>query len=88
MCQVSAGQITHEPAGATTRFIDEHMSEWRPGDEPPPDEVLIAAALADALGASGAKLGGSGDAAGSGADPWAPWRRSDGFRLSGGGGRS
>ncbi|MFN7953313.1 MAG: acetyl-CoA carboxylase biotin carboxylase subunit [bacterium] len=74
--------------GATTRFIDEHMSEWRPCDEPPPDEVLIAAALADALGASGAKLGGSGDAAGSGADPWAPWRRSDGFRLSGGGGRS
>ena len=73
--------------GATTRFIDQHMSEWQPASEVPPDEVLIAAALADALG-GGAAAAASGCAAATagGADAWGPWRRTDGFRLGGSGG--
>ncbi len=73
------GHEIFRAGGATTRFIDRHLSAWQPAVEVPPDEVLIAAALADSLGSGiGATATGVSTPT---EDAWRPWRRTDTFRL-------
>ncbi|MEZ4861196.1 MAG: acetyl-CoA carboxylase biotin carboxylase subunit [Caldilineaceae bacterium] len=66
-------------AGATsTAFLEQHLPHWTPPATPPPDAVLIAAALADWLGQA-TPVATALDQAG--ADPYNPWAVSNGFRL-------
>jgi len=53
---------------ATTAFIPEHLAAWSPPADVP-DEVLIAAALADLLAAPAAQPAGAAEG-----DPFNPWR--------------
>jgi 3-methylcrotonyl-CoA carboxylase alpha subunit len=68
---------------ATTQLIAEHFSGWQPPSGPPPDEVLIAAALADATGARAASNEATAQREDSSGDPYNPWRIADGLRLGG-----
>jgi 3-methylcrotonyl-CoA carboxylase alpha subunit len=68
---------------ATTQLIAEHFAGWQPPSDPPPDEVFIAAALADAIGARGASNGTPTQREDSSGDPYNPWRIADGLRLGG-----
>lgn len=63
-------------AGAvSTDFVVQHLAGWSPPTSSPPDEVLIAAALADYLQAE------TPAAAAVTADAHSPWSRLDSFRL-------
>jgi acetyl/propionyl-CoA carboxylase alpha subunit len=66
---------------ATTQFINENFDPWQAPALTLPDEVLIAAAMSDALAA---RDPGSGAVLASEGDPFSPWRRTDGFRVGGG----
>ena len=68
---------------ATMQFIDQHFADWQPPAGPPPDEVLIAAALADALPMPGPQSGAARLPDVEMSDPFNPWRQTDGFRLGG-----
>lgn len=61
---------------ATTRFVDEAFSDWRP-DLKVSSQLLIAAALAELL-APGTAVSG---APALRRDPYSPWESGDGFRL-------
>ena len=61
---------------ATTHFIEERMSEWRPEAIEVPDAALIAAAINEMQGAARVASGGSEDG-----DVYSPWGRMDGFRV-------
>jgi len=65
-----------ESGHATTRFVEEHFAGWQP--PAPPLEALIAAALADHLGA--VRANGRAPNAEATYDPWAA---GDGFRVGG-----
>jgi acetyl/propionyl-CoA carboxylase alpha subunit len=60
---------------ATTAFVAREMSGWKPPAGPPPDDALVAMALAEVLAAD-ARGSGSGDGEGAG--------RAAAFRLGGG----
>ena len=64
---------------ATTDFVEQHFRAWQPPSPEPPEQALVAAALAQLLGAgmSGAPVG---DEVGDG-DRYSPWQRLQGFRL-------
>ncbi len=64
----------------TTDFVERHFADWRLPDEPVPDEVLIAAALADLFEATASISADGGAPTGSG-DPFSPWNQADGFRV-------
>ena len=68
---------------ATTQFIPAHFAGWQPPSGAPPDEVFIAAALADAIGAAGASNEAHAPREDSSGDPYNPWRIADGLRLGG-----
>ena len=76
-----------------TRFIEERMEDFAPGDPgPPDDEDLAIAAWAVASGddeATGTDTGGAraDGGEGGGGDPWSPWNRSDHWRMNGRGER-
>jgi 3-methylcrotonyl-CoA carboxylase alpha subunit len=64
---------------AATDFLPRRMSGWTPGRDSLPDEVVIAAAIADLSGpASSPDRMGAGEA-----EAQNPWSRSDGFRTGG-----
>lgn len=66
-------------AGDTnTDFITEHMSRWQPTISELPDEVLIAAALADLN--RGSQVGAMSSAQET-ADPFSPWQQHARFRI-------
>ncbi len=67
---------------ATTDFVERHFPAWQPPSPEPPDEVLVAGALAQLLapGVSGPP-GGATAAREDEGDPYSPWRRLQGFRL-------
>jgi acetyl/propionyl-CoA carboxylase alpha subunit len=67
---------------ATTQFIAEAMRDWQPAKARPPDEVFIAAGLAEHLGVSPAHMAPHVQPAAG--DPYNPWNVPDGFRLGGG----
>ncbi len=69
-----------QSGAATTQFIEEHFSDWRPPARTPPPEVFVAAALADWLTVN-ASPGRAGEAPADDADRHSPWARADGFRL-------
>ncbi|TAK12303.1 MAG: acetyl-CoA carboxylase biotin carboxylase subunit [Anaerolineae bacterium] len=64
---------------ATTRFIEEHLPNWRPATSVPP-AALIAAALAELR----APASSNGATPAADADPYSPWARPTGFRMGGG----
>ncbi len=67
----------------TTDFVARHFAGWQPPQEEVPDEVLIAAALADQLGgASPADDHHPANSTGAG-DPFSPWAVADSFRPGG-----
>ncbi|MEZ4768882.1 MAG: acetyl-CoA carboxylase biotin carboxylase subunit [Caldilineales bacterium] len=68
-------------ADVTTNFVDRYFAGWRPADEPPPDLVLAAAALADLLDSTPAAPGFAADGGAGQADPFSPWRQISGFRT-------
>ena len=73
---------------ATTEFVSERLAGWQasaalPPTSTPPDEVFIAAALADTLGARAARGPAAGQPEGGTGDPFNPWRAADGFRMGG-----
>ncbi len=76
--------LIHHPAfvrgEATAQLVDRELSSWRPTDEPPPDEALVLAALADGLGPSPA----AGFPADSRSTAHNPWDALDSFRVGGG----
>jgi acetyl-CoA carboxylase biotin carboxylase subunit len=63
----------------TTALIERHFANWQPPDQLIPDEVLIAAALAEML-TSRIPTTPAGEAAPEG-DLFSPWLRADGFRM-------
>lgn len=67
----------------TTDFVETMVMPWQPAQASPPNEALIAAALADFLG-SGATThpGAPRETMAQGADPYSPWRAGNGFRIS------
>jgi acetyl-CoA carboxylase biotin carboxylase subunit len=65
---------------ATTRFIDQHLSEWRPDDAVVPDAALIAAAISELLAPTATPAATHNGAAPEG-DRYSPWARGDRFRL-------
>ena len=92
--------VTHprfRAADLHTRFIEERMEDFAPGDaDPPTEDDLAAAAWAIAArddaaagerpaGVDGIDRGGGGGAGGG--DPWSPWNRRDHWRLNGTGER-
>ena len=81
------GVLAHEvfrAGAATTTFVDQHMSGWKPVEPSSHDEALIALIVAEAeagsSGAGGATAGGAGRAA----QRHDPFDRADGFRSGGG----
>ncbi|MCZ7573440.1 MAG: hypothetical protein M5U01_33235 [Ardenticatenaceae bacterium] len=76
--------ITHpvfRDGAATTHFVEAAFHDWSPPGGPPPDEALIAAALAEIPGSTGQTPAPPHDPA---SDPYSPWRRLAGFRVGGG----
>jgi 3-methylcrotonyl-CoA carboxylase alpha subunit len=68
---------------AGTRFIENHMAAWQPGDRTLPDAALVAAALNDLL----SRPAGNADAPQQvvpDADLFSPWRATDSFRTGAG----
>jgi 3-methylcrotonyl-CoA carboxylase alpha subunit len=63
-----------------TNFIDEHLSDWRSSESLPSDLTLIAAALSEMLEMPMPTITTANT--GYNADPFSPWARPDGFRLS------
>jgi acetyl/propionyl-CoA carboxylase alpha subunit len=68
-------------AELSTDFVERHLADWQPPAASPPDEVLIAAAVADFQGDGAAPTAG---AMTPGSEPYSPWVMADGFRLGGG----
>jgi 3-methylcrotonyl-CoA carboxylase alpha subunit len=68
---------------ATNQFIAQHFSEWQPPAGPMPDDVLIAAALGEALAARGPSSAVPALPEAEAGDSFNPWRQADGFRLGG-----
>ncbi len=67
---------------ATTSFVDEQFASWQDYHGPIPDDVLIAAALADLLDMQSSTASGAAETATrAGGDPHSPWGQRDGFRL-------
>jgi acetyl-CoA carboxylase biotin carboxylase subunit len=66
-----------------TGFIDLHLSELLPEDAPPPDAVLIAAALGDYHNQSMQGEGLRPSPTQEEGDPYSPWNRGDHFRPGG-----
>ncbi len=66
----------------TTTFVQDEMSDWAPAAAAIDDDAIVAMALADHL-ASAARRGGDGEPAARDADPYSPWRATDGFRVGG-----
>jgi acetyl/propionyl-CoA carboxylase alpha subunit len=62
---------------ATTHFIAQHFSDWRPPVTVTPPEALIAVALHDFLSAQNGRTG----AAETPIADHNPWARTDGFRV-------
>jgi len=73
---------TFQRGETTTNFVDQHFAGWQPPLSSPPDEVFIAAALAELLEETpdgpGQPDGGVG-----GGDPYSPWGQLKGFRVGG-----
>ena len=68
----------------TTDFIDTHLPAWQPTAMDLPDEVLIAAALADLPDRSTPEANqGKGPKTQAGGDPFTPWQHANGFRIAG-----
>ncbi len=63
----------------STDFIARRLAGWSPQPAPPPDEALIAAALADLLGDGAATAAPSSPTH----DPFSPWHAADSFRVGG-----
>ncbi|PJF41944.1 MAG: hypothetical protein CUN55_10870, partial [Phototrophicales bacterium] len=62
---------------ATTRFVDEFMSDWQPPVQELPTEALIAVAIGDLLSRTVVQHnGGDPDA-----DIYSAWAKSDSFRI-------
>jgi acetyl-CoA carboxylase biotin carboxylase subunit len=70
---------------ATTQFVTAHMAGWQPPAGPPPVAALIAAAVAEYMGATGgtAPAADNGGALEPEGDRFSPWQVSDGFRVGG-----
>ncbi|HRE47938.1 MAG TPA: acetyl-CoA carboxylase biotin carboxylase subunit [Aggregatilineales bacterium] len=67
----------------TTNLIARHFNAWQPFSEPPPAEVIIAAALGEMfLGTAAAPTANAAVAEG---DFYSPWVRTDGYRTGMGG---
>jgi acetyl/propionyl-CoA carboxylase alpha subunit len=66
----------------TTDFIEQYFTGWQPPLSAPPDEVFIAAALAELLEETSSQPGQPGEGAGEG-DPYSPWGQLRGFRVGG-----
>ncbi len=62
----------------STDFVERHLSGWAVPASSPPDEALMAAALADFLQSEGAA-----EAPVAAADAYSPWNQPDSFRLGG-----
>ncbi|MCS7037976.1 MAG: acetyl-CoA carboxylase biotin carboxylase subunit [Caldilineales bacterium] len=65
----------------STDFVERHLADWQPPSLSPPDEILIAAAVADVQGYGVISVA---EAMASGGEPYNPWAMADGFRLGGG----
>lgn len=65
----------------STDFVERHLADWQPPPALPPDEVLIAAAVADMHGDGAAPVAG---AITPGGEPYSPWAVADSFRPGGG----
>lgn len=66
----------------TTEFIDRHFADWQPAEMSIPDEVLVAAAIADTLnGANGAAGPDNEITLVQNQDPYSPWQQMDNFRV-------
>lgn len=63
---------------ATTKFIDEFLSDWQPSDRPLPDHALIATAIGELLSRASVVATSGGDADG---DVYSAWAKADGFRI-------
>ena len=67
------------PAGATTTsFIDQHLASWQEATETPPDEVLIAAAMAELLTSTAVSVEQRDSPIG---DPFSPWQSINSLRV-------
>ncbi|MDQ7029272.1 MAG: acetyl-CoA carboxylase biotin carboxylase subunit [Ardenticatenia bacterium] len=64
----------------TTDFVERYFVGWRPPDTSVPDEVLIAAALAEQADTPPAVRANHGDSGERAGDPFSPWNVADGFR--------
>jgi acetyl-CoA carboxylase biotin carboxylase subunit len=66
----------------TTEFIDQHFADWQPAETSVPDEVLVAAAIVDALNDADRAAGpGREVTLAQNQDPYSPWRQMDNFRV-------
>lgn len=63
----------------TTDFVETAFASWQPSHDPPPDTVLIAAALAEFLSNRAETAPSNFPSRQS--DPYSPWRAGNGFRL-------
>jgi acetyl-CoA carboxylase biotin carboxylase subunit len=67
--------------GATTMFTGRELAAWRPPESAPSDEVLVVAAVVDALRARTEPASVQSDPEGEERDRHSPWDRGDGFRT-------
>jgi len=76
------GMLIDHPAfcagNTTTDFIDTHLSNWQPTAPTLPDEILIAAALADLVGSPIESVN---ELSQSGTDVHSPWQTNSKFRI-------
>jgi acetyl-CoA carboxylase biotin carboxylase subunit len=80
------GVLAHDvfrAGAATTTFVDEHMTGWKPNEPSSLDEALIALIVAEAEAGSGG-AGGSSAGGGQAAKRHDPFDQADGFRSGGG----
>ncbi len=73
---------TFRTGRATTAFVERELAGWTPEEGAFDEAALVAAALAETLGAEGPSSGFAGPEA---ADRFSPWARSDGWRPGAGG---